>query len=101
RHTRSKRDWSSDVCSSDLPLVLDEDPANLLRLYVAGFQHHPTPWTQMVRPLRGEPPIKIEAVRAAVEGETRVMVSHLGSQRLDRSEERRVGEEGRCGGGVG
>src|SRR5699024_11354450 len=21
RHTRSKRDWSSDVCSSDLPLV--------------------------------------------------------------------------------
>src|SRR5699024_11255605 len=23
RHTRSKRDWSSDVCSSDLSLVLD------------------------------------------------------------------------------
>src|SRR5699024_12008805 len=22
RHTRSKRDWSSDVCSSDLPLAL-------------------------------------------------------------------------------
>src|SRR5207249_7481223 len=22
RHTRSKRDWSSDVCSSDLPFVL-------------------------------------------------------------------------------
>src|SRR5699024_11987395 len=21
RHTRSKRDWSSDVCSSDLPLI--------------------------------------------------------------------------------
>src|SRR5207249_6373670 len=24
RHTRSKRDWSSDVCSSDLPVFLDE-----------------------------------------------------------------------------
>src|SRR5207249_5516909 len=24
RHTRSKRDWSSDVCSSDLPLHLGE-----------------------------------------------------------------------------
>src|SRR5699024_12096684 len=23
RHTRSKRDWSSDVCSSDLPVVWD------------------------------------------------------------------------------
>src|SRR5699024_11567745 len=23
RHTRSKRDWSSDVCSSDLPVVID------------------------------------------------------------------------------
>src|SRR5699024_11998327 len=25
RHTRSKRDWSSDVCSSDLSLVSNED----------------------------------------------------------------------------
>src|SRR5207249_5629738 len=24
RHTRSKRDWSSDVCSSDLPSVFSE-----------------------------------------------------------------------------
>src|SRR5699024_11767328 len=23
RHTRSKRDWSSDVCSSDLPTMID------------------------------------------------------------------------------
>src|SRR5699024_12526841 len=27
RHTRSKRDWSSDVCSSDLQSVDDEYPA--------------------------------------------------------------------------
>src|SRR5207249_9678037 len=25
RHTRSKRDWSSDVCSSDLPFIGDGD----------------------------------------------------------------------------
>src|SRR5699024_11997575 len=25
RHTRSKRDWSSDVCSSDLPKILLAD----------------------------------------------------------------------------
>src|SRR5699024_2398948 len=24
RHTRSKRDWSSDVCSSDLPILIFE-----------------------------------------------------------------------------
>src|SRR5699024_9041238 len=27
RHTRSKRDWSSDVCSSDLDVLPDVDPA--------------------------------------------------------------------------
>src|SRR5699024_11429066 len=25
RHTRSKRDWSSDVCSSDLAVVADQE----------------------------------------------------------------------------
>src|SRR5699024_11470526 len=27
RHTRSKRDWSSDVCSSDLPVTLADHGA--------------------------------------------------------------------------
>src|SRR5437868_10472721 len=43
RHTRSKRDWSSDVCSSDLsafPTVFSWDyrirHAELLRLYEKG-----------------------------------------------------------------
>src|SRR5204863_5200571 len=27
RHTRSLRDWSSDVCSSDLHVVVDGEPA--------------------------------------------------------------------------
>src|SRR5699024_12143490 len=28
RHTRSKRDWSSDVCSSDLKIMLERARAN-------------------------------------------------------------------------
>src|SRR6266513_3067893 len=31
RHTRSKRDWSSDVCSSDLPRPRGRRARNLLR----------------------------------------------------------------------
>src|SRR5207249_8038468 len=30
RHTRSKRDWSSDVCSSDLFLFFNTGPANTI-----------------------------------------------------------------------
>src|SRR6266513_6424771 len=42
RHTRSKRDWSSDVCSSDLPdegdrTVLDRIPQPCLRCEVRGI----------------------------------------------------------------
>src|SRR5699024_12069016 len=32
RHTRSKRDWSSDVCSSDLPFFC-RPTRNIFRLY--------------------------------------------------------------------
>src|SRR5699024_12050789 len=33
RHTRSKRDWSSDVCSSDLPKMLPHIPH--MRVFIA------------------------------------------------------------------
>src|SRR5699024_11505869 len=36
RHTRSKRDWSSDVCSSDLAVVLDVDALEHRRAGAAG-----------------------------------------------------------------
>src|SRR5437868_13105037 len=36
RHTRSKRDWSSDVCSSDLPHGEPHAPARLV-----GWLSHP------------------------------------------------------------
>src|SRR5699024_11736856 len=46
-HTRSKRDWSSDVCSSDLVLMfviirlisLFRDPHQLIRENLARFHH--------------------------------------------------------------
>src|SRR5699024_11529794 len=38
RHTRSKRDWSSDVCSSDLPEALHR--AEGVGDTAAGHQHH-------------------------------------------------------------
>src|SRR5690606_37677699 len=37
RHTRFSRDWSSDVCSSDLLLDLDGRRANFLRHHVDTF----------------------------------------------------------------
>src|SRR5699024_11334216 len=36
RHTRSKRDWSSDVCSSDLPFFAAPRTATVA--YEVGFQ---------------------------------------------------------------
>src|SRR5207249_5273848 len=37
RHTRSKRDWSSDVCSSDLDLLSAlDDPAVAVRFTLVG-----------------------------------------------------------------
>src|SRR3712207_8138858 len=43
RHTRYWRDWSSDVCSSDLPSVLDPSqwPLNLGSERDWGFQAEP------------------------------------------------------------
>src|SRR5438874_13744264 len=71
RHTRSLRDWSSDVCSSDLGAALDV------------FENEPA-----VHPgLTGRDDV--------------VLLPHLGSATLEtrqrmRSEERRVGKECRC-----
>src|SRR5699024_11464694 len=86
RHTRSKRDWSSDVCSSDLGLALQAG-GELLGL-------HPV--------LEGLGVAAVELpLHLLLEG---VGLHHLhrrehlggpGGQGALRSEERRVGEEGR------
>src|SRR5699024_10576154 len=41
RHTRSKRDWSSDVCSSDLPLNNSLTDAQLVTLREEVKVRHP------------------------------------------------------------
>src|SRR5699024_11982784 len=95
RHTRSKRDWSSDVCSSDLAswpptleVVLDHMQA---ALPPATVLLHPAPTSPALPPV--EEVVDDGAARGLLQP--------------DRSEERRVGTEGGwrwladvCGGGL-
>src|SRR5207247_597116 len=43
RHTRSTRDWSSDVCSSDLERVRDDDECAAGGAMRGGVDHYGTP----------------------------------------------------------
>src|SRR5690606_40780494 len=76
RHTRFSRDWSSDVCSSDLAVtaIEAEESARPPRRAVAGYDY-----TFSV-------PKSVSALWAVADG---------GTQALIRSEERRVGKERR------
>src|SRR5207249_5365719 len=91
RHTRSKRDWSSDVCSSDLHhelpvhLAFTQRPA----LVVAGVGDRPD--AAFVEKHGDLVPVELDGEGSAA----RELV--LGAEAM-RSEERRVGKEGRCGG---
>src|SRR5207249_7960535 len=86
RHTRSKRDWSSDVCSSDL-----EEYSALLAVM------------RRLVPEKNEVPALIDDIstKAKVRG---VTIGRIEPQPVEagppfdtRSEERRVGKEGRGG----
>src|SRR5207249_7475273 len=80
RHTRSKRDWSSDVCSSDLPDIMTArtEAHHRLNLYVA------TPYCLPTNPDR--------CGFCLFPSEVYQRRSQLDSY-LSRSEERRVGKE--------
>src|SRR5205814_5581941 len=82
RHTRCLSDWSSDVCSSDLPHARRR---RLLRSE-SELVHH---WTKRRGKVSSYP--GVEEVR-------QVGVEHIARKRGvgDRSEERRVGKECRC-----
>src|SRR5207247_7643590 len=90
RHTRSTRDWSSDVCSSDLQEALNRETGlsgHQLSVYAIG-------------------PAGENLVRfAAIHGDYGHVASKngvgavMGKKKLKRSEERRVGKGG-WGGGV-
>src|SRR5699024_12165061 len=100
RHTRSKRDWSSDVCSSDLrPAVRLSSIMNVPVTYVFthdsiavgedGPTHEPVEQLAAFRAMPG-----LSVIRPADGNETQA------AWRL-RSEERRVGKEGRRRRGTG
>src|SRR5699024_11222950 len=79
RHTRSKRDWSSDVCSSDLTLLLSSS-------------------TGFTKVYSGEPSART-TTKSATDPALKVMVPRIVSVNdRSRSEERRVGKEGGGGG---
>src|SRR5205809_3881456 len=81
RHTRCSRDWSSDVCSSDLDPAIDPD--RLAGLF--GARHEFSGGYQLV--------VVIDQAYEHFEIFLRVAVQI--DDRLVRSEERRVGKEGR------
>src|SRR5690606_39990213 len=85
RHTRFSRDWSSDVCSSDLVPVTEPRRAGgtaaRMALFVAGLAS-----------ACGSPPSATAANRNPEPGAVPISASATAA----RSEERRVGEEGRA-----
>src|SRR5206468_9699436 len=84
RHTRSDRDWSSDVCSSDLPAVTIRKFSKKL-LGVSDLVAFGSLTEQMATFLS-----------AAVKARMNIVISGgTGSGKTTRSEERRVGKEGR------
>src|SRR5207249_8180987 len=90
RHTRSKRDWSSDVCSSDLCILSLRDIDGVLSLAA-------TKQTSRIASLRH----RYNEKRAQSCRETRPMPPSERPPRVliaddNRSEERRVGKECRC-----
>src|SRR5699024_12068854 len=96
RHTRSKRDWSSDVCSSDLPfkqnfLQVTECPSAVFHYKFDPFRHDR--FTNFVQPLEKFIPHQWRQFSDIVF----IDFQEMGAPRLLRSEERRVGKECRCG----
>src|SRR5206468_6623632 len=88
RHTRSDRDWSSDVCSSDLPEPAHEVDA-LVGPLVADAEHGPED------ALLEEGDVERAAGIAAVDrrlGQLEAIPAALQIE-AERSEERRVGKE--------
>src|SRR5699024_11574967 len=88
RHTRSKRDWSSDVCSSDLAAAFSFEPADSLTPWPAGIS--------IASPVRGLRPVRAARLVRSTENQPGIVIfSPL--ETCERSEERRVGKECRAG----
>src|SRR5690606_40848459 len=98
RHTRFSRDWSSDVCSSDLNRELDD---LLIGRDADGFDWHgPRLLGSRWRLYRLTGPNEKRAMSPQmVVTEVEADVGSIRMQLLARSEERRVGQAGRSRGG--
>src|SRR5699024_11632924 len=84
RHTRSKRDWSSDVCSSDLP-ILDYHLGPPVLCRQVSF----VPLISFSAPVESVRSVSLEA-----DGSAGICRRTPTSLYCARSEERRVGKEG-------
>src|SRR5699024_11818224 len=98
RHTRSKRDWSSDVCSSDLPqmglplmlrLVLIRTGTPVISAKAVKTSARKGLWSPLTVWTRA---VSLVWITAGMRARARSVTP------LARSEERRVGEECRAGG---
>src|SRR5206468_6989183 len=85
RHTRSDRDWSSDVCSSDLNTVKSRPWAALQLAWKAAQGRDLTVLVSLT--------LLLSAVTLLAEFLSSLVVA---GPRTERSEERRVGKEWRC-----
>src|SRR5207247_5542981 len=90
RHTRSTRDWSSDVCSSDLSVL--QKPHSFCTTSIARYQVTGDEW-------RGLGSYHVNRHFSLLHRHRRVdLRQHLWQTifKIVRSEERRVGKECRC-----
>src|SRR5207249_7620648 len=87
RHTISKRDWSSDVCSSDLGMrIAFLGGGNMASALIGGLLK------------KGVDASWISVIEVSPAARERLAARH--GVRASRSEERRVGKECRAGGGA-
>src|SRR5439155_14433602 len=95
RHTRWPRDWSSDVCSSDLHGALYADLADLVaaRDGIRGQVAKANPLLVDLAEEAENPPAPAELDE--VVGRIKAAYARLDRYPDGRSEERRVGKEGR------
>src|SRR5207249_6182616 len=89
RHTRSKRDWSSDVCSSDLP-TRGPRAASRRPTVCALIRQVAAAWST-------ERPVHLVADRGFPSRPLLLTLRQVHWGWTLRSEERRVGKEGRAG----